>query len=73
MRINVPLGALANRLAEFDHRQEIFAHYRGPYCLPFREAAALLRARGFKVRRLEDGLPEWRTAGLPVDTISQSL
>jgi 3-mercaptopyruvate sulfurtransferase SseA len=29
---------------------------------------AALRARGFKVRRLQDGFPEWRVAGLPVET-----
>jgi ArsR family transcriptional regulator len=32
------------------------------------EAVARLRARGFKARRLQDGLPEWRAAGLPVVT-----
>jgi ArsR family transcriptional regulator len=31
------------------------------------DAVALLRRKGLKARRLEDGLPEWRTAGLPVD------
>jgi rhodanese-related sulfurtransferase len=31
------------------------------------EAVAELRKRGFKVRRLEDGLPEWKAAGLPVE------
>ena len=30
------------------------------------EAVAMLRTRGFKTRRLEDGLPEWRAAGLPL-------
>jgi ArsR family transcriptional regulator len=35
-------------------------------CVLSFEAVALLRARGFKVRRLEEGLPEWRAAGLPV-------
>ena len=42
------------------------ASCRGPYCVLSYEAVAQLRARGFKVRRLEDGLPEWRAAGLPV-------
>jgi len=32
------------------------------------EAVTTLRARGFRVRRFEDGLPEWRAAGLPVVT-----
>jgi ArsR family transcriptional regulator len=30
------------------------------------DAVALLRKKGLKARRLEDGLPEWRAAGLPV-------
>ncbi|MDP2294756.1 MAG: ArsR family transcriptional regulator, partial [Pseudolabrys sp.] len=42
------------------------AYCRGPYCVLSYEAVAQLRASGFKVRRLEDGLPEWRAAGLPV-------
>ena len=45
----------------------IVAYCRGPYCVLSYEAVALLRARGFTVRRLEDGLPEWRAAGLPVE------
>jgi len=69
--INIPLGALEKRLADLDPRQEIVAYCRGPYCVLSYEAVALLRARGFKVRRLEDGLPEWRAAGLPVDTVAR--
>lgn len=65
--ISVPLGELTRRLAELDPEQEIVAYCRGPYCVLSYEAVAMLRARGFKVRRLEDGLPEWRAAGLPVE------
>jgi len=32
------------------------------------EAVAKLRKGGFKAWRLEDGMPEWRAAGLPVET-----
>jgi rhodanese-related sulfurtransferase/DNA-binding transcriptional ArsR family regulator len=66
--VNIPLGALKARLAELNTGQEIVAYCRGEYCVLSFEAVALLRARGFKVRRLEDGLPEWRAAGLPVIT-----
>ena len=66
--MNIPLGELEMRLAEFDPGQEIVAYCRGPYCVLSYEAVAALRAHGFKVRRLEDGLPEWRAAGLPVIT-----
>ncbi|MBG0792474.1 metalloregulator ArsR/SmtB family transcription factor [Methylocystis sp. H62] len=66
--MNIPLRALEARLAEFDPSREIVAYCRGPYCVHSFEAVAALRARGFKVRRLQDGLPEWRAAGLPVVT-----
>jgi ArsR family transcriptional regulator len=66
--VNIPLQALEARLSELDPSQEIVAYCRGPYCVLSYEAVAALRARGFKVRRLEDGFPEWRAAGLPVIT-----
>jgi ArsR family transcriptional regulator len=65
--LNVPLSALKRRLAGLDRRREIIAYCRGPYCVLSYEAVAALRARGFKARRLEDGYPEWRAAGLPVE------
>ena len=65
--INVPLAELERRLSALDPGQEIVAYCRGPYCVLSFEAVARLRTRGFKVRRLEDGYPEWRAAGLPVE------
>lgn len=64
--LSVPLEELARRLAELPKRREIVAYCRGPYCVLAFEAVALLRRRGLKARRLEDGFPEWRAAGLPV-------
>lgn len=66
--MNIPLRALEARLAELDPSREIVAYCRGPYCVLSFEAVTALRAKGFKVRRLRDGLPEWRAAGLPVVT-----
>ena len=66
--VNIPLRELEARLAELDGAQEVVAYCRGPYCVLSYEAVAALRARGFKARRLEDGLPEWRAAGLPIVT-----
>lgn len=63
--INIPLRELSRRLREIPRHREIVAYCRGPYCVLAFEAVALLRDRGFKVRRLEDGFPEWRAAGLP--------
>jgi ArsR family transcriptional regulator len=65
--VNIPLRALKARLAELDPAREIVAYCRGEYCVLSFEAVALLRARGFNVRRLQEGLPEWRAAGLPIE------
>ena len=64
--INIPLAQLERRLAELPAGVEIVAYCRGPWCVLSFEAVAILRQRGFRVRRLEDGYPEWKTAGLPV-------
>jgi rhodanese-related sulfurtransferase/DNA-binding transcriptional ArsR family regulator len=64
--VNIPLHALAQHLTAFKRSREIIAYCRGPYCVLSFEAVALLRDKGFKVRRLEDGMPEWRAAGFPV-------
>ena len=63
--LNIPLRELAARLGEIDPKSEVVAYCRGPYCVLSYEAVAQLRLRGFNARRLEDGLPEWRAAGLP--------
>ena len=65
--INVPLTELAKRLHEIPSNKEIVAYCRGPYCLLAFEAVAQLRKKGRKARRLEDGFPEWKSAGLPVE------
>lgn len=65
--INIPLGELEARMASLPRDRLIVAYCRGPYCVFSVEAVAFLRAQGFEVRRLEDGLPEWRTAGLMVE------
>ena len=66
--LNIPIHELERRLAELPKRKEIVAYCRGPYCLMSYDAVHLLRKRGLKARRLEDGLPEWRLAGLPIET-----
>jgi rhodanese-related sulfurtransferase len=51
-----------------EHRHLVVAYCRGPYCVLSFEAVVELRARGYRVRRLETGFPQWRAAGLPVET-----
>ncbi|HTT39022.1 MAG TPA: metalloregulator ArsR/SmtB family transcription factor [Burkholderiales bacterium] len=65
--INVPLTELTKRLHEIPSGKEVVAYCRGPYCLLAYDAVLQLRKKGRKARRLKDGFPEWRSAGLPVD------
>jgi len=66
--INVPLEKLEGYLSKLPKRKEIVAYCRGPYCLMSFDAVEKLRKRGLRARRLQDGFPEWRAAGLPVET-----
>ena len=68
--LNIPLAELERRLGELPKSREVIAYCRGPYCVLSFEAVAALRARGYRVRRLEDGYPEWKAAGLPVETVA---
>jgi rhodanese-related sulfurtransferase/predicted transcriptional regulator len=66
--LNIPLAQLELRLAELPPDREVVAYCRGPWCVLSFEAVALLRRQGYLVRRLEDGFPEWRVAGLPIES-----
>ncbi|HTH78409.1 MAG TPA: metalloregulator ArsR/SmtB family transcription factor [Ramlibacter sp.] len=64
---SMPLDELAKRLAELPKRQEIVAYCRGPFCLLSDEAVKLLQARGYKARKILQGVSEWHAAGLPLE------
>ncbi|MCH9029994.1 MAG: metalloregulator ArsR/SmtB family transcription factor [Bacteroidetes bacterium] len=64
--ISIPLSELRERLNEIPHDREIVAYCRGPYCVLSPEAIKILLDEGYDASRLEEGLPEWREAGLPV-------
>jgi ArsR family transcriptional regulator len=68
--LNITLAELNSRLNELPSDLEIVAYCRGKYCVLSFEAVVALRAQGFNVRRLEEGFPAWRVAGLPVETSS---
>jgi len=65
--VNIPLADLEKKLNALPENREIVAYCRGAYCVLAFEAVARLRKRGIKARRLQNGFPEWRRAGLPVD------
>lgn len=64
--VSMPLDELAARLKELKKGQEVVAYCRGPYCMLSADAVRLLARRGFRAKRLEDGVLEWRAAGLKV-------
>ncbi|HIE0524785.1 TPA: ArsR/SmtB family transcription factor [Stenotrophomonas maltophilia] len=64
--LNCPASELEKALAGLPRDKEIVAYCRGPYCVMSFEVVAKLRELGFNVRRLEDGFPEWKAAGLEV-------
>jgi rhodanese-related sulfurtransferase/DNA-binding transcriptional ArsR family regulator len=64
--LSVPLEELERHLSELPAASEIVAYCRGPFCALAPDGVALLRRHGLSARRLEDGFPEWRLAGLPI-------
>ena len=66
--VNIPLTQLEQHLSELDSDHEVVAYCRGPHCVLAFDAVARLRKKGIKARRLQDGFPEWKQAGLPVET-----
>ena len=65
---SMPLAELRRRLKELPKDKPVVAYCRGPFCLMAGEAVELLRKKGFRAQRLEDGVAEWRSRGLPVET-----
>ena len=63
-----PPDELANRIAELPDGTEVLAYCRGRFRMVAHDAVRLLTAGGRTARRLQDGLLEWRLAGLPVAT-----
>jgi rhodanese-related sulfurtransferase len=66
--LSVPVDALEAALQTLPRDREVVAYCRGPYCVFSDEAVRLLRSRGFRAGRLAEGFPEWRAAGLPVES-----
>jgi rhodanese-related sulfurtransferase len=65
--VSVPIGQLRRWASAAPRRKQIVAYCRGPYCVYAIDAVAELRRRGLKAARLEEGVVEWRAAGLPME------
>lgn len=64
--LSIPVAQLKRRLSEIPKSREVVAYCRGPYCVYSVEAVSILRKHGYRARRANEGLPDWRATGLPV-------
>jgi len=69
---SIPLGRLARELKNLPADVEVVAYCRGPFCVLADDAVRLLRRKGRRASRLQDGFPEWRQARLPVESTPPS-
>ena len=67
--INITSDVLSSHLKKLPKGREVIAYCRGPYCLLSVDAVAMLREKGYKARCMEDGFPEWKASGLPVESV----
>jgi rhodanese-related sulfurtransferase/DNA-binding transcriptional ArsR family regulator len=69
--ISVPVDALQRHLRRLAKDKEYVAYCRGPYCVYADRAVEILRSKGRRARRLLEGFPEWKAAGLPIEVGAQ--
>lgn len=67
--ISAPIEHLQEHLQDLSKKKIIVAYCRGPFCVYADEAVAILKEKGYKAKRLDDGYPEWESKGLPVKSI----
>ena len=66
--LSIPVEELVGRLEDLSKDHEVVAYCRGPYCMLSADAVRALSRRGYRASRLEDGVLEWRAAGMKVVT-----
>jgi rhodanese-related sulfurtransferase len=71
--ISIPVPELKRRLKSLPRNREIVAYCRGPYCLMATEAVELLQKKGYRARRVEFGVSEWRDHGFPIEMSNQEV
>ena len=66
--VSIPVGELKARLEELPKGRDVIAYCRGPYCVMAGQAVDLLRKKGFKAYRMEQGVVDWRARGWRVQS-----
>lgn len=65
--ISIPIENLPTRLNKLSRRSEIVAYCRGPFCVYADEAVSFLIKSGYNASRLQEGFPDWKVRGLPIE------
>lgn len=66
--LSIPIDELKTRLEELPKDRDVVAYCRGPYCVMAVEAVELLRKKGLKAHRMEQGIVDWRARGWLFDS-----
>ena len=69
--LSVPVPELKKRISGLPKSRDIVAYCRGPYCVMAIEAVELLRSKGYKAHRLEQGVSDLRAAGWQIESASR--
>ncbi|MBW4047921.1 MAG: metalloregulator ArsR/SmtB family transcription factor [Proteobacteria bacterium] len=64
---SVPLDELEARIQELPQDKDVIAYCRGPFCVMSEAAVTLLAQHGLSARKVAEGVPEWKAAGLPIE------
>jgi rhodanese-related sulfurtransferase len=68
---SIPITELESRLQELPKGRDVVAYCRGSYCVMAAEAVELLRRKGFRAYRMEEGVVDWRARGWRVATTKE--
>lgn len=69
--LSVPIDEIQDEVDDLPEDKEFLVYCRGPFCVYSDEAVAILRESGREARRLDPGLPDWESMGVPVVTESE--
>jgi rhodanese-related sulfurtransferase len=64
--VSIPLEQLKKRVKELPKSKQIVAYCRGPLCALAPDASRYLKSKGYRVKRLAEGAPDWEAAGYPL-------
>lgn len=66
--ISMPIADLKTQRVDLPKDRDVVAYCRGPYCVMAVDAVNVLRRKGFKAHRLEQGVADWRARGWRIET-----